>query len=41
MSSESHKDIINFCYKNNINFEANVIKNAVLLNKEIVKSFKK
>jgi uncharacterized protein len=33
--------ISNFCYKNNINFEANIVTNAVLLNKKIMKSFKK
>jgi uncharacterized protein len=33
--------IINFCYANNINFAANIITNAVLLNKTIIKELNK
>jgi uncharacterized protein len=35
------EEVIGFCHKNNIKFEANIITNAVLLNKEVIKSLQK
>ncbi|MDR3256803.1 MAG: radical SAM protein, partial [Endomicrobium sp.] len=35
------EEVIAFCHKNNINFESNIITNAVLLNKEVIKSLQK